>query len=191
MVPMAGLGSRGQGFDVFKLLIAAVVAGAILLILLQTLQVLPTLGSQGPTDSAANAIKSQINNPGSVKFLDNITFNRGDSLNAKTIASQSKGLGEDQVCVMLGKNAPNVSNFKATNGKIISYNGSFAQKTRLLVLCDRQKEINGDIGNYGYKGGSGSESYFDSDISSSQCGSSFSSTGGTSTYCVVAVVAEQ
>ncbi|HLC78924.1 MAG TPA: hypothetical protein VJG83_00705 [archaeon] len=190
------LNSKGQGFDVFKLLIAAVVAGAILLILLQTLQILPNIGSQNPNNAASNAVKSKINEPGLPQILDNITFSNGDSLNAKTIAQQSRALAPEQVCVMLSESAPNKINFddKEQNGEVVEYKGSFSQTTRLLVMCDRASELQGSLSSYGYD-----DSPYNIDPTDSCNGSSNNASAGndgfddesSSRYCLVAIISDQ
>lgn len=149
---MLKMNQRGQAFSVFKLLIAAVVAGAILLILLQTLQVLPNIGSQSPNNVASNAVKSQFNEIGLPRFIDNVTFANGDSLVAKTIADQSRTLDDERVCVSVSSDAPNYDEFDidTSPGRIVLYKGSFSQKTRLLVLCDRGDEIEDDLDEFGF-----------------------------------------
>src|SRR3989344_1875933 len=90
-----------QAFDVFQLLIAAVVAGAILLVLLQTLKLIPSIGSQTPNDKASDAVKGQVNTLGVVNTYKDVTFNPQQSLVARTIASASGSLSPDQVCVLV------------------------------------------------------------------------------------------
>ena len=146
------IGQKGQAFDVFKLLIAAVVAGAILLILLNILQVIPGIGSQEPGKVAAEHVKSKSNDIGNPELVPNVTFKQGDSLNTKTIASKSEGLSEDQICVTVSESAPNKDQFEdlVGAGKIVKYNGTTTQKTRLFVLCDRENEIDVTLTTYGY-----------------------------------------
>ncbi len=173
-------GFKGQGFDVFKLLIAAVVAGAILIILLQVLQILPSIGSESPNNSAANAVKSKVNELGLPVIINNVTFNNGDSLNAKTIAQQSKSISSDQICVLVSDSAPNRDNFEVkANGKIVVYDGFVSQQTRLIVLCDRANELETSLEDYGYD-----EDPYNIDIGS--CGTFDSSS--TSRFCVVAII---
>ena len=177
------LGSKGQGFDVFKLLIAAVVAGAILLILLQTLQILPQIGSENPNNSASNAVKSKINEPGLPQFIENVTFNNGDSLNAKTIAQQSKALSPEQVCVLVSNSAPTSTNSNVpSGGVVVAYTGSFSQTTRLLVMCDRASELQVSLAAYGYD----TDPYT---IDPTDCESFDDSS--SSRFCVVAVISDQ
>ncbi len=171
--------SKGQAYSVFKLLIAAVVAGAILLILLQTLQVLPSIGSQNPNSSAANSVKSKINEPGLPQTLENISFNNNDSLNAKTIASQSKALSQEQICVKVSDEVPNAENFEELGeDQVINYKGSFAQNVRLIVMCDRQDELSDSWDSYKY-----SDTY---GIGPDDCG--YDGVNGSSKACFVAII---
>ena len=148
---MHKMNEKGQAFSVFKLLIAAVVAGAILLILLQTLQVLPNIGSRTPNEVASNAVKSQINEPGLPVIRQNVTFNPGDTLFNKTIAEQSRALSTEQVCVTVSEDAPNWEKFEVRGkGQTVTYEGTFAQKVRLLVICDRESEISDSLEAFDY-----------------------------------------
>jgi len=150
------MGSRGQGFDVFKLLIAAVVAGAILLILLQTLQILPDIGSTNPNNAATNSVKSKINELGLPQLIENVSFKNGDSLNAATIAEGSRALSKEQVCLLVSPNAPGQGGtgtgpfISSASNQVVRYDGSFEQKVRLLVLCDRGQDIDTTLTDYEY-----------------------------------------
>ena len=171
------MNQRGQAFSVFKLLIAAVVAGAILLILLQTLQVLPNIGSQSPNEVASEAVRSQINEPGLPRIIDNVIFKDGDTLFNKTIADRSRSLSTEQVCVDVSPGAPNADKFEAKNGQTVQYNGSFAQQVRLLVICDRGDELESSLSAFDY------DSDFQLDLSQCEIGTS-------NRVCFVSVIAQ-
>ena len=171
--------SRGQAYSVFKLLIAAIVAGAILLILLQTLQILPNIGSTNPNSAASNAVKSKINEPGLPDLIENITFNKGDSLNAKTIALESKVIDQERVCVLVSESAPNYEAFDTPTDKVLIYEGSFTQKSRLLVMCDRGDELTDSLEAYGYD----DDPY---NIDTADC----EGIDTTNKYCLVAVISD-
>jgi len=177
--------SRGQAYSVFKLLIAAVVAGAILLILLQTLQVLPGIGQKDPNSSAANVVKSQINQPGIQRLIENVTFQNGDSLNARTIASDSGGLSEDQVCVFLSESTPNIEAFDdfGGSGKVVLYDGFSAQSVRMFVMCDRLGDIPTSLDRYDVDQRYG----IDAGIGDCDTGNA----RPTSTYCIVSIISDQ
>jgi len=173
------MNSAGQGFDVFKLLIAAVVAGAILLILLQTLQVIPTPGGRNPNELASETVKSQINNLGLPQYVDNVVFKNNAVLSGKTIAENSKALSSDQVCVKITDSTPNKDAFKNTNGRIVQYTGSFDQRTRLVVICDRKNELDDTISDLELE---------DLGVSTDNCPEP---NGETTRYCLISVIADQ
>ncbi len=176
------MGQSGQGFDVFKLLIAAVVAGAILLILLQTLQVLPPIGSTTANNAATNAVKSKINELGLPQIVENVSFKNGDSLNARTIAEGSKALSSEEVCVLTSTEAPNYGSFTG-NDQVIKYVGNFEQKVRLLVVCDRSGDIEKTLEDYEYAGAS---SEFAIDVT--DCSDTFAVDASSKRVCLVAII---
>ncbi len=176
---------KGQANSVFQLLIAAVVAGAILIILLQVLRIIPPLGGDDPNEVAANAVKSQVNDVGLVKLTSSVTFGQQSSLNARTIADKSGGLAPDQVCIVLGNSAPSFGNDTVWNlgggeGQLVQYKGGFSQTTKLLVVCDRSGELDQTLEDYGYS----------DDISTDDCSDKFGS-GSTSKVCLVAIISDQ
>lgn len=184
---MVHMNARGQGFDVFKLLIAAVVAGAILLILLQTLQVLPAIGSTTANNAATNAVKSKVNELGLPGIIENVSFKNGDSLNARTVAEGSKALSGGEICLLVADNAPNIDSFSAGNTQVIRYTGNFEQKVRLLVVCDRSGDIGQTMDDYEY--GESSDYALDvTNCNESDASSDFASDGGSKRVCLVAII---
>lgn len=79
---------RGQAFEVFRLLIAAVVAGAILMVLLQILGgfVIPT---QNPQNVAVQYVKNNRTYGGTSTTLDPITFKRGTTIDLRAVAREA------------------------------------------------------------------------------------------------------
>ena len=75
---------RGQAFEVFRLLIAAVIAGAILMVLLNVLGGL-TITTQDPDDFVKQAIKSMAAE-GGAKTSNTIVFKSGMMVNLKAAA---------------------------------------------------------------------------------------------------------
>lgn len=173
------LNQRGQAFDVFKLLIAAVVAGSILLILLQVIGGIPGIGQKDPNTEASNLVKNGVNSPASPQFSKGITFTESVSLTSKTIASKSEGLSDSQICVLVSEKIPNIDNFTHT-GKIVTYNGRTNQKTKLLAICDRGSELEDTLSDLGLA----SQSGYDFDVTT--CDEDFED--GTNTACIVVVV---
>jgi len=154
--------SRGQAYSVFKLLIAAVIAGAILVILLQVIGNLPILTSQEPNEVAAGKVQSQINLVGSPSYSD-ATFSNGLALTSRTIADKSNVLTSDSVCVGVSPSIGNTDDFDPPGsgggaGQIVQYKGTFNQLVRLLVICDRGNELEDVLNDF--------ESSFDFDLPS-------------------------
>ncbi len=79
------LGRKGQSFDAFKLLISAVVAGAILVILLSMLGGFTTPSGQPPT-VMAQTVQQLRGEPGSgVTSGQIVTFKKGYLISAKSV----------------------------------------------------------------------------------------------------------
>ena len=142
------MNSKGQANSVFKILIAAVVAGAILMILMNVLKPIP-LPVENPNDSATNLVKSNINSSGIPDFTE-VTFSKDDSLNSKTIALKSKIIDKDRVCVLVSESAPNYEGFSSNNSLMVQYTGSYSIKTRLMVMCDKGDELAESMAVYEY-----------------------------------------
>ena len=172
------MNSKGQANSVFKILIAAVVAGAILMILMNTLNFIPSIGGEDPNSSATNLVKSNINSPGIPDFVD-VTFSKDNSLNSKAIALQSKVIDKERVCVLVSGSAPNYAAFSNDNPLIVQYTGSYSVTTRLMVMCDKGDELEESITDYGY------DDEYDFDVTDCE-----DLDATSNKYCVVVVVGE-
>ena len=86
---------RGQAFEVFRLLIAAVVAGAILMVLLNVLNIIKP-PSTNPKDAVKTLIQSYIDTGGGNG--QEVEFQQGEIIDVKGIA-MSLGLSPESVCV--------------------------------------------------------------------------------------------
>ena len=145
----SGLGQRGQAFDVFKLLIAAVVALAILGILFGILRNVIVGVQTEPQQKAIEFVKSSINSVGELKVTDAVTFSAGKSLNARAIAFETRGLSEDQVCVSTGDVSSEQEIFKEeADGQIIVYKGKADRAMKLAVLCDYGTKLEDTLRSY-------------------------------------------
>ena len=173
--------TKGQSYSVFKLLIAAIVASAILLILLQVLGIAIFDFEQKPNAIASSQVNNNLNNIGDPTLTKMVTFQPQDSLNARTIAGKSNGLAEDQICVFKSTSTPNHDSFAGTDGQVLVYNGTLAQSLKLLVLCDTYDKISETIETYKY----GDKYGVDSSLGECKEPSS-----ETSKYCIVATVTE-
>ena len=129
--------NKGQGFEVFKLLIAAIVAGAILAILLPLLNI--DFTGRDPATVAAEKIKEGITLPGTPIYTDSVSFKRNQSLVASTLADKSRQLNQDQVCLSKGDLGSDPT-FEELDAKQISYTGT-GKSVKMAVLCDSGREI--------------------------------------------------
>ncbi|MFH0970406.1 MAG: hypothetical protein V1776_03015 [Candidatus Diapherotrites archaeon] len=139
------MNTRGQAFSTFQLLIAAVVALAILVLLLNIIGSLPNLGGQKPNKVASDLVASQVNAPSELRTSNSVTFTREDSLNAQAIASASQVVTQGQLCLSLG-DFPEDGDFTTNDsGNIIKYAGSSNLRVRLSVICDTGTELIDDL----------------------------------------------
>ena len=117
---------RGQAFEVFRLLIAAVIAGAILMVLLNVLGGL-TITTQDPDDFVKQAIKSMAAE-GGAKTSNTIVFKSGMMVNLYAAADAAV---IDHSCV-----GADVGSTKwSCNGGICSYNGARV-RGYIQVVCN-------------------------------------------------------
>jgi len=126
---------RGQAFEVFRLLIAAVVAGAILMVLLNILGGL-TITTQDPDDFIKQSIKSMATD-GGVKTSSTIVFKPGMAVNLKAAAAAAtlnpdcvKKASDDSMCKSGG-----AADGWSCNDGICTYSGG---KVRgyIAVVCN-------------------------------------------------------
>lgn len=143
------MNQRGQAFDVFKLLIAAVIALAILGILFGILRNVMVGVQTEPQQKAAEYVKNSITAIGELKITEAVTFSRNKSLNARTIAFETRALSEDQVCVSAGDFSEDDSFAEVSDGQIITYTGQSDKQTRLAVLCDYGNKLEETLQTYG------------------------------------------
>ncbi len=121
---------RGQAFEVFRLLIAAVVAGAILMVLLGILGGLTT-PTQDPQEVAAQLVTKLSNNFGGTATSDPITFKKGSSIYLPAVAAKAALSRE---CVKGDVDSALSSRFKV-DGDYIKYEGSTNFTARVKVEC--------------------------------------------------------
>ena len=121
---------KGQAFEVFRLLIAAVVAGAILMVLLQILGgfVTPT---QDPQKVAAQFVKD-LSTYGGTKVSDPITFKKGATID---LGAVSREAAMPTNCVTGGVSEALGSNKFEKAGDLIQYSGSANYVARVWVRC--------------------------------------------------------
>lgn len=138
---------RGQAFDVFKLLIAAIIAVAILAILLPILSRIIFFGQSDPNDAAATLIKNA--NLGQLKTTEEVLFSKDNAgLISKTIAEKTGSLSRDQVCVSAGDYADETNKFQQVNEQVVNYLGTTNLSAKLSILCDRGTDLQEDFEMY-------------------------------------------
>ncbi len=176
------MGEKGQASSVFNLLIAAVIAIAILVVLMQVLQIIPDFSGGDPTEQAASKVRDGVNLLGTPQIIENVNFKPNTVVSAGTIASKSNALSEGQVCVLISGSAPNETAFRdpTDDGKIIRYDGALNQKVRLVVHCDNSGKVEETLNDSGYAD--------DFEISLDTC--STLDSGRSTKYCVVAVISD-
>ncbi len=132
---------RGQAFEVFRLLIAAVVAGAILMVLLGLLGGIttPTTDPQSATEQLVK--KFSIN--GGTGSTDYIEFRKGMAIDAEAIAVAAS---LDKECVYIDtQNLPTGFDACESNkGKCVEYTRNIGMKARIKVRCT----VNDNYDNY-------------------------------------------
>ncbi|MEK6971012.1 MAG: hypothetical protein AABW68_05000 [archaeon] len=144
------MNSRGQAFSTFQLLISAVVALAILVILLNILNVIQFPFDPSVSKEAGNMVKTQATNPGSIQTSSSrIIVKTGDSLNTKSLASQSGILSPNQLCLSKGDfESDSMFQFTDTAETVLVYSGNQIG-VKLSVVCDTGTELAGDLQSYG------------------------------------------
>lgn len=139
------MNNRGQAFSTFQLLIAAVVALAILVLLLNIIGSLPNLGGQKPNKIASDLVASQVNAPSELRTSNPVTFTKEDSLNAKAIATASGVVTEGQLCISQGDFVDQESDFQQVGDGVLRYSGGSNLRVRISVLCDTGNQVAADL----------------------------------------------
>lgn len=172
---------KGQAFDVFKLLIAAVVAGAILFILMQVLAQVNIFGGSNPNEEAIKLIKQAKDSPADIKIAKDVKFTQDSTLNSRTIADKSDGLSAEQICLLASDDIPNKEKFEGSTGQLLQYTGTVTQKTKLIAVCDSETDLDTTLISLKLK-----DKY---SFDTGNC--AFNSSGGSNTACVVVIVPDR
>ncbi len=129
--------SRGQAYSVFKLLIAAIVAVAVLYILLNIIiRVIPP--GNNVQDVAAQMIGKQKDQPGQIDTSTSVTFGAGTSLASKALVGSS-GLTKEQICLHKGDYVDNET--LQVQGSTIMNAGTQNVTLKARVACDNSNEL--------------------------------------------------
>jgi len=110
---------QGQAYEVFRLLIAAVVAGAVLMTLIGLLQRITT-PTTDPQSTATEIVRKYID-AGGYEISRELIFGPGKAISASNIAHK---VGVDEACIVVTKDS------KISDGKI-KCNGD---NTRCIVV---------------------------------------------------------
>ena len=140
---------RGQEFDVFKLLISAVVAVVILGLLLSIINIIIPPAQGNPSEEAGKLVQSIVNKPSQFQETQQVTFTNGKNINARGIALATKGyIEEGEVCLSLGEFAQRAGWVGGINGQntpsaaSITYTASDALQAKIGAVCDTVSAIN-------------------------------------------------
>ena len=139
-------GQKAQEFSVFKLLISAIIALAILAVLM------PIIGSiflgfgTNPNDEAVTQIKNLYNKPSQHVLTKAVTFTQASGgLNSKSIATGTQLLSQSQLWLGTGDFSDGEEFALTTSGGIINYTGSGSKSVKLSIMCDAGKDIDTDL----------------------------------------------
>ncbi|MBI4052697.1 MAG: hypothetical protein HY394_01535 [Candidatus Diapherotrites archaeon] len=139
LVRKFSMNEKGQAFDTFKLLIAAIVAIAILTILFQIFGLIPTnLLQSNPTEAAADKLKTATNKLALAQTTKDVVFDRTNNEFSNRPISKVSGvpIGPEQICVLRGYFADNPEFEFISEGQSISYKGNSPKPAKITVLCD-------------------------------------------------------
>jgi len=144
------LNQKGQTFDVFKLVISAIIAVAILGILVGIMSNIFTPG-QKPIDEAVRLVSTQVNSIGSLASSNEVKFEANDqTMSSYAIADRSGALDSSQVCLSIGEYATDSSGspkFSVEDlgdgslGTKLVHNGSTSLQAQLKVICAPGKNL--------------------------------------------------
>jgi len=131
---MINMNQKGQTFSVFKLLISAIVAIAILTILFNILGMVNFNPTDSPQAKAIDLVKKAVNPEFTIQ-KGKVQFKPKDTISAKAIENQGTGY---KICVSEGDAG---NGFDPANGTLISYTGGAAKNASLMAICGSQKTL--------------------------------------------------
>lgn len=139
------LSSRGQSFDVFQLLIAAIVAGAILVILLNIITIITPPGSNIAADATSLVKTGLTSSYGSPVHKSRLTIESQGILSPVTIAKETD-ISASDICVSAGDFMDQETLFKPVGRGGIQYLGSGKKQIGLNVVCGRGQDLADGLG---------------------------------------------
>jgi len=133
------LDNRGQAYSTFKLLIAAIVALAILMILTPIIGSVLQIFQDDPAAKTIELLNDLYNRPGAIKTTArDVTFSPGTPLSAVSLA-QSIPLSKEQICLSTGDFEDSDTGFSldevgGEHHRII-WNGTANRNVKIAVMC--------------------------------------------------------
>ncbi len=144
---MQRMNQEGQAFDVFKLLIAAIIAMSILFILVPIVMRASILFTKNPGDETKTLLSVMYDKKDSMQETDKVTFKKDTSLAKATLVGGTP-LSKEQVCYHLG-DFSDASNEWSSQGDLLIYRGSGERTVKIAVICTGgQEQLNSDIESY-------------------------------------------
>lgn len=140
------MNNKGQSFDVFKLLISAVIAVVILSVLMGMISQI-FFNADKPIKIASRMLKDMTGSMYNTVREPSVKFSPNDSINAASLAEDSGGLLKDQVCVSIGElTGPWVQNPISENPLFgATYTGSTTINVKLAGMCGTRTNMKADL----------------------------------------------
>ncbi len=132
------LNQRGQAYSTFKLLIAAIVALAILMILMPIIGSVLQIFQDDPSDKTIELLNDLYSKPETVKITPRaVTFTPEYVLSAQGLAERVP-LSKDQICMSLGDFEDNDSFLIRDDDPHhrITWKGTSNQNVKIAVTCN-------------------------------------------------------
>ncbi len=131
------MNQSGQAYSVFKLLIAAIIAVAILYILISIIGGINIFGSDVQT-VAKQIIQKQVDMPGQLDTSTAAVFKAGTNLAPSALVGNS-GLTPDQICLYKGDLVDNQA--VEVTGSTLMQNGTTDLTVKISVMCHKANAL--------------------------------------------------
>jgi hypothetical protein len=140
------LNKKAQSFDVFKLLIAGVVAITILALLLGIIRMVVPPGYK-PADLVASKTGDMVNNLYTITYIGKTTFEKNDTLTSYGVAAKSEGaLRGEQIYFYVDGNLTSLfSGLTGNTGTYITYTNPTKRELAIYGVCGVRSELIGKI----------------------------------------------
>jgi len=139
------LNQSGQAYSVFKLLIAAIIAVAILYILISIIGGINIFGSDVQT-VAKQIIQKQVDMPGQLDTSTAAVFKSGTNLAPSALVGNS-GLTPEQICLHKGELVDNIA--VTVTGSTLMQNGTTDLTVKISVMCHKADALQAAIDEVG------------------------------------------